>query len=337
MARLTKAEEITAVWNALADEPRSGEGWMAITVATSGPCVVKAGRYFPGNEEAVLVGFPSLVVPQGEQLPEGKGFSVRRVTLGQDNEGRRWIALQRLPPGTPEMFTMMAADVVSVLEGMGAAAESLVFSTFLIRVRAWQNFMQRGNDGVLSREAETGLYGELLVLETLLQAGVAADRVVDAWVGPLDAVQDFLLGSGAIEVKTTVAAGVFPACISSLEQLDDSCCKPLFLAAVRTTISGTGSTLPERIAAVSERLGAEILPAFEVRLLEAGYFQRFADRYLRRFGDASMRIIHVGDVPRLLHATVPPGVLRVRYEIDIDSIPAGDLSLEQALQLLGGL
>lgn len=340
MAQLNKAEEISAVWNALAASPRYDEGWMTLPVAVGSPCIVKAGRHFPDNEEAVLAGFRSISSPLKEQLPEGKGFSVREVSLGLESKGLVWIALQRLPAGSLEMFTMMAADIVTTLEGMSAASENRIFSMFIARIRAWQNFMQRGKEGLLGFESEVGLYGELLMLEALLDSDFPPDRAVNSWVGPCDGLQDFMIGTGAIEVKTTTAVGIFPAWISSLEQLDDSLCQPLFLAAIRICQIETGSRLPDRIGNIRAILqtasSPEVLLDFDLRLLQAGYYDNYSNSYVRKFGYVGTRIIHVDvGLPRLVRSTIPPGILRARYEIDIESISAEDLSLEQALLSLG--
>ena len=74
----------------------------------------------------------------------------------------------------------------------------------------------------LSQEAEVGLFGEMVVLKALLEAGVPVEVVLNAWQGPLDGLHDFLIGSGAIEVKTTLSTNGFPATVNSLEQLDES-------------------------------------------------------------------------------------------------------------------
>ena len=339
MAQLNKAEEISAVWSALAAIPRYDEGWMTLPVAVGSPCILKAGRHFPGNEEAVLAGFRSIPSPLKEQLPEGKGFSVREVSLGLESEGLVWIALQRLPAGSLEMFTMMAADIISTLEGMSASSENRIFSMFIARIRAWQNFMQRGKEGLLGFESEVGLYGELLMLEALLDSDIPPDRAVSSWVGPCDGLQDFMIGTGAIEVKTTTAAGIFPAWISSLEQRDDSLCQPLFLAAIRICQIETGCRLPDmigKIRAILQTASLEVLLDFDLRLLQAGYYDNYSNSYVRKFGYVGTRIIHVdASVPRLVRSTIPHGILRARYEIDIESVSVEDLSLEQALLSLG--
>jgi hypothetical protein len=199
--------------------------------------------------------------------------------------------------------------------------------------------MKRGNEGVLGLESEVGLYGELLMLEALIKAGIPADLAVDAWVGPCDGIQDFMIGTGAIEVKTTTSAGVFTARISSLDQLDDSQRNPLYLAAFRINMIDSGYSLPERIGILREIIQAATpgsLVDFELKLLQAGYFNSFSGSYLHRFEYVDTRIILVDkDFPRLVPTMVLPGIIRAKYEIEIGSTSTTDQILEQALHLLG--
>ena len=141
---------------------------------------------------------------------------------------------------------MMAEDMVRLLDGCGGTREETVLRRFLARIHAWQQFMNRHRESVLSAENEQGLFGELVLLEHLFDAELPPQDILDAWQGPADGLQDFMLGSGGIEVKTTLMAGGFPATISSLEQLDDSLRKPLFVVATRLALHSGGMTLPER-------------------------------------------------------------------------------------------
>ena len=53
MALLTDREALLAAWRALADTT-SQSGWRFIPIATHACCQLRAGRHFPGNEEALL-------------------------------------------------------------------------------------------------------------------------------------------------------------------------------------------------------------------------------------------------------------------------------------------
>lgn len=68
MDPLNKAEEIASAWKALAGNSHGDEGWMTIPVSFKSSCKLLAGRHYPGNEEAVLVGLSSFQMPTKGQL-----------------------------------------------------------------------------------------------------------------------------------------------------------------------------------------------------------------------------------------------------------------------------
>ncbi|WLD14673.1 PD-(D/E)XK motif protein [Planctellipticum variicoloris] len=339
MAQPTDQNQLLAAWRAL-DSTSPVEGWRTIDVACSGPCRARAGRYFPGNEESLLIRFVSVRVPPTDQLPRGRGFVVSRVETWLEGEPGEWLGLRRQRAGSLELFALMASDLVSLLAESPAADEARLLSRFLGRIRAWQEFMRRAADGVLTAEAEVGLAGELELLGQLLALGVLADVCVAAWEGPADGLQDFRFGTGAIEAKSTLAFQGFPAWIGSLDQLDDAAVQPLFLAGVRLSAVPTGRTLPEIAADLRDVLAEDAAASIEFgnRLLQAGYREEFAERYTRRFSLIGVRVLTVGDgFPRLTRGLVPPAIRAARYEIDLDLVTDGNVDLVQALQQLGVL
>ena len=337
MALQSRREELLAAWRALAGNQEE-EGWHTIPVAHGGPCRFLAGRRFPGNEEALLVGFNSVRVPSGEHLPEGRGFLVSRASLAGDGAERVWIALCRQSAGSLDLFAMMADDVVTTLQGLRNTDDERLFNMFLARIRAWQDFMRRGGDGVLSPEAEVGLFGELEFLHDLISADLPAASAVEAWQGPLDGIQDFILGPGAIEIKSTVSPSSFPATIGSLDQLDDSLTRPIFLVGIRLALTHSGRTLPDQVVALRNLMADEpaALSLFGTCLLHAGFLEGTANRYTRRFSRMATRMLHVTDgFPRLTRANVAIEIRRARYEIDLDLISTGDLEIGGVLKQLG--
>lgn len=339
MVQQTEMHALVTAWRALAGG-ETGDGWRTIPVVAGNPCRLLAGRHFPGNNEALLVGFGRIDRGAAGHLPEANGFVVSRVALPVESEDRIWFALMRQPAGSLDMFAMMAVDVIESLDRSSDQSPDNLFGLFLGRIQAWQNFMQHSEDGVLSPESEVGLHGELTVLRLFLEAGVSSSEAVNVWVGPLGGIQDFRIGTGAIEVKTTISANGFPARIFSLEQLDDDLVRPLFLAGIRLKRDETGLNLPERVKQISDRLHSDIatLHTFENRVLQAGFSPAMSDRYLRRFSEGGARFFIVdGSFPRLTRADVGKGILRVNYDIDIDLVQTTESSLEGALESLGAL
>ncbi|SCX93280.1 PD-(D/E)XK motif protein [Nitrosospira sp. Nsp13] len=329
-------DEFVLAWNALSGQSDK-EGWRTIPVAQVGPCVFMAGRRFPANEEALLVGFASASISAAEKLPEGRGFEVSRADPHGD--GKTWIALTRKESGSVELFAEMVGDVLGSMDFVAAEGEDRILRTLLGRVRSWQEFMRQGLQA-LSPEAEIGLIGELSFLGALLEAGVPASLAVGAWVGPLDGMQDFVIGTGAIEVKATLSAQGFPAKIGSLEQLDDSVQKPLFVAGVRFSLRESGKNLPEFAAAVREALYGEVEASrvFSDRLLAAGFHGTHVDRYPRCFSLEETRVVEVREgFPRIVPGNVPDGIRRVIYEIDLDRTPGSNSGIVEVLNRLGAL
>ena len=329
-------DDIELAWSSLRDSTDTS-GWRSISIAMVGACALRAGRSFPDKSEALLAGFASTTVPAAEKLPEGQGFAVARVEPNGD--GMTWLALTRNPHGSLELFAAMVADVVIAMRHESGADEQRLLRVFLGRIRAWQEFMRKGAQA-LSAEAEIGLIGELTLLRAIIDARVPPALAIEAWVGPLDGIQDFELGTGALEVKATLSPVGFPARIGSLEQLDSTTRQPLFVSGVRLRQTDSGQNLPEFVEAMrfvikgdaeAERLLAE-------RLVAAGYFDAHADRYPRRFALTGTRVLEVADgFPRLTSGMVPAGIMRAKYEIDLDKAPGDNVGTEGALKKLGAI
>jgi len=337
MAASTDAQDLRAAWRAL-DGSHDGEGWRTITVSTGSQCVILAGRRLPSNDEALLVGFTDAVSPADRQLPQGHGFEVSCVAGGTVGANQFWLALAKRAGGSTELFAMMAEDVLRLLQQTTAQSGDILLLLFLSRIRAWQDFMDRHKEGVLSSEAELGLFGELVVLSDTLAAGAQPEGTLDAWQGPLDGLHDFMPGSGSIEVKTTLAAGDFPAIISSLDQLDERLRQPLFLATVRLALDKAGVTLPELAVKVREQLSGRTaaIDMLDVRLIQAGLLPTALDRYSRRFRHVSTTVISVQEgFPRLTRSNVHPAIREARYDIYLDLAALTDVGLVRALKLLG--
>lgn len=335
MGQRNDSDELAAAWRALASN-HNRDGWISIPIARGCPCRVLAARHFPGDEEALLVGFPPVSIPPNLLLPQGRGFSTTRIDLESEGDTCTWLALSRLPAGSLDLFTMMGDDILRMLSNSSGFSDVSLARLFIDRIRAWQEFMRHGNSGILSHEAEIGLFGELVVLGHILEASWDPVDVLAAWQGPIDGLQDFLFYTGAIEVKTTIAVHGFSAIISSLDQLDDSV-RPIFLAAVRLSLDGSGITLSDLIGGIHKQVNLDTRATgiLNDRLLQAGFLEQLADRYTRRFTHISTRIISVTEgFPRLTRDTVPNGIRTARYEVDLDQVSGNAVTMEEILNQL---
>lgn len=330
--------DLLTTWRALSGS--AGEGWQTIPIGVSGSVRIGAGRRKPDDMEAVLFHFPSWAPVPAEKLPSGRGFEVLEIEIATGTGAEKWLALVRQPPGTSDLFTMMATDVLSMLTSLDKIDAGSPGRAVLARIRAWQDFMRRGSDGVLDKESELGLAGELAVMCAMLDAGVEQTLVTEAWQGPLDGLHDYVFPGGSIEVKASLATAGFTARIGSLEQLDDSQCAPLFVAAVRHAADAAGATLPELVGAVRSRVpqtsGARL--PLEHRLMHAGYVDHLSERYFRRFHLQEIRIHEVDACfPRLIPSNVPGAVRSARYELDFNQIQHASHAIQDVMTRIGAL
>lgn len=323
MALQNEEEQLVSAWRALNGEA-GGSGWKVIDLFNAKGCKVMAGRKGSGNEESLLVGISGTSVPADSQLPHGQGFTFVHTELPGDASERIWFALVRQKGGQLPLFSLMAADLVALLACISGDAGGRILFALMARIHAWQNFMKHNRPDLLSAEEEVGLIGELVVLENLLTDGTAeATDAVESWIGPIDGLHDFKIGTGGIEVKSTTAPMGFMAKIGNLDQLDNSLFQPLYVGSVRFGQSDSGKTLPDFVDALKEEISDEAAVAmFSSRLIAAGYIEAMRDQYVRRFvtRELSYRLVK-DDSPRLTRANVPSAIHEAKYTIDLEVIP----------------
>lgn len=334
MGLQNKREELIAAWSALEGNSLN-DGWRTINVSNSGPCDVRAGRRFPGNEEALLVNFKLLPNHFLGNLPQSHGFEVLLSDLSAGDSNSKWIAICRHSTGNLDFFAMMLEDILLSIEVLKCENQEAVFELFIKRIIAWQDFMKKNQRGLLSSEEEIGLYGELEILADLIRA--TSSNTVNYWRGPLKSPQDFIFKKGMVEVKTSVTTNNFIAQISSLGQLDCIGKSPLYLACINLQIGPEGKTITEKISEITALLNGDnaSLFIFNNCLLHTGYCLDTDDKYIRHFRRQSLRIFNVDDsFPKLTSHLVSLGITKVQYEINIDLINNKTLEFESLVNNL---
>lgn len=130
----------------------------------------------------------------------------------------------------------------------------------------------------LSEDQETGLFGELVALNRLIE-GIGERRALAAWLGPHSEEHDFVLGDCDVEVKTTRSERRMHV-IHGLGQLTPTPERPLHLMSVQVTRAGAsdaGATLPCMIERIRRQLRTGRID-FDDKLTELGWEDARADR-----------------------------------------------------------
>jgi len=186
---------------------------------------------------------------------------------------------------------------------------------------------------LLSREAQIGLFGELLVLRGLVeQQGSGA---IGCWTGRrtnLPDRHDFRLLQFDLEAKTTVRRNRVHT-IHGLRQLATNPGRPLYLLSIQITGSaGPGCSIPSLVDEVRSALspGSAARTQFDELLLGTGYRDESAGHYAGRWVLASeATLVRVDeDCPHILQShldTVLPAptvgrIGEVSYEVNLDGL-----------------
>ena len=327
-------QQIQLAWRALSSSG-DREGWNTIPLYKKNNWLLVTGCSLSTNEQAIFleINYSNISI-SNNSLPIAQGFRVQQL---KDEDSKKGLALIRQVDGDLELFTKMAVDVCNTIIQNETLNESQLISLFINRINAWLSFMRKGFE-TLSQEAELGLIGELETLSSLISANIPISDVLDAWIGPLDGLKDFELGTGAIEIKSTLSSNGFIAKIGSLEQLDDSQISPLFINGYRFSINATGLTLVERINLLRDQLidFPSELSRLNNLLLRVGYLETAAENYIRRFKTENSYFWLVDEnFPRLVPGNIAVNIRQVKYEIDLTPLMNDSINLSIVLQKLG--
>lgn len=214
-----------------------------------------------------------------------------------------------------DLFTNVCADVVAAAAAAPLGEE---LSAFLARLEAWRRFLRDRRSG-LARHEVVGLMGELTVLISLLRRDSSS---LGLWTAPDDALQDFVRGGIAIEVKSTIGTATALR-ISRLDQLETTGLGRLILMHVLMVQTDEGETLRDLIARVLSLLpGDNEQRLFQNALLRRGLMPD--DEEARAQPATLVRAIEAyqvtDDFPRLTRSTVPGAISEAQYDIEIRDI-----------------
>jgi Putative PD-(D/E)XK family member, (DUF4420) len=177
---------------------------------------------------------------------------------------------------------------------------------------------------VLSSDREVGLFGELTVVDCLIST-LGSPQAIAAWRGPDGDEHDFDLGSGDLEVKSTLSEKRVHW-IGSLSQLEPTPDRPLWLLSMQlTTGLGDALTVADLVAELRARLAGADLAAFEGKLYSAGWRDKYGTTMRRRFRMRSKPLLLPVDAEfpaltqdRVAAAGMPLARLReIAYSIDV--------------------
>jgi hypothetical protein len=318
------------VWERLEGDASVGPGHLRQRIPVDAPVDVYVAVEKPSGSRVLALGFdepPHTSLAQAVQL---RGLRVSEAPFAM--EQKPWtvsIATSRAEDN--QIFGELADDLVSVVAASSTGDQAS--DALAVRLECWHRFLDHSGSNGLSPEAQVGLYGELWCLRELLTPAVAVAEAVRSWRGPLGGAQDFQGAGWSVEVKASRQLAPATVRISNERQLDAPKGFLSLLVVGLEERSHSPETLPEIVASIRASVvnapGAS--PAFEDRLLSAGYLDVQADRYV----DTGFTVRHVaayavGDTfPRIIEQMLPAGVGKVAYDLSLDACEPYRMAVDQ--------
>lgn len=304
-------------WVALEAAPTSGERHLRVSQL---PVVTEQGAVVAAIDHD---GFRHVLVPVHSHLKirsglDGPVLHLRKRPLEDEESYQMYADLACLRTDLNDLFTELCADILDATEELPNNSVKALYRV----LDHWKALFQP-QGSVLGPEQLAGLFGELLVLDRLLQLDSSAHRL---WHGPKGHHHDFTTGNIAVEVKTSTNGGRRPR-VHGLDQLDAPERGSLCLAWFRLRPSpgdGSGVGFLELLEQTIRSCDDE--SALLDLLAQAGYRSVDAERYsaVRFVVDEERWYEVTTEFPsltskKLVAAGVPISVCDVEYTIDLSS------------------
>lgn len=270
-----------------------------------------------------------VAIPPGEPCELGerisKGIAVQTVEMDV-GEGpfQPFVEIACLEPQGHAALDIIVHELIEALEAGASIGRIRLVQNVLAK---WRRFWSGVGQGVLSKEQQIGLFGEIWFLNRWLSPSVGVTRAVQMWRGPTGARNDFEGQSFGIEVKTTGRVEASHI-IHGLEQLLEPPDGALFLFSLSVRDEANGvETLPRMVQEMRDRLTEDYasLSQFDATLYAAGYDDRLTSEYAKlvlRIREEGLYRVNEG-FPRLIPSSIagglPPGVSTVTYELRLDA------------------
>jgi hypothetical protein len=263
-------------------------------------------------------GRPGLVLVSDRRPPHPPTLSELEISVAPRKDDRYTLGIWLRAVELRAPFALLCQDLVD--ESREVDPEHAA-GFLLSRIARWRRLLK--GSASMSLAEVRGLLGELIVLRECLKVRSAAE-VVEGWLGPFDAAQDFDIEGVRIEVKA-IQPDARTLSVTSADQLDAD--GKLYLAVVTlvTTLSDSdGSTLEGVAEDIRRRLRGSgeygALALFESKLAAGGYFPHDKSTTpVFRVEELRVYAVRAG-FPLIKRADLPDGVAEIRYDVEIGAL-----------------
>jgi len=278
-----------------------------------------------------------MLLDEGDRLAFQEKLTFRGVQVRVlDFEDSRELNILLTDNQLEDIFTAFLDNLIEELKDCADNAHALpVIGKLILK---WKKLFDRAAFSGLTPEQQKGLFGELLLMDELLQLGYPAADIIDAWTGPAFSDQDYDFGRVRVEVKMTTAKNPVLA-ITSERQLRDIPDTSLYLILYTADISrGAGLSLPDLIERIGNVLaGRRLAELYSDKLILAGYNSADEEFYTQNYIVTRQRLFKItGSFPRIQTDDLPAGIRDVAYKIELSACESYKLDDTTAGTLIYG-
>lgn len=289
------------------------------------------------NSKMFQCDIPKEVQTESDNQRKFRGVDMYTIPK-HDSEQRSFIILLA-DEDLDGVFTLFIEDLLKRLDSVGNDELEGLFAINK-RIDYWQRLFEKVPNGLLSREKQRGLYGELYALKTLLDEGKNPAKAIKSWVGTEGLRQDFLFENNALEVKTQLI-GSTSISISNEFQLDYTVLENLYLSVILLNESeGSENTIYQIINEIQELLMYDfgLMDEFKQKLAFLGITEKIAFNHYNQtnFSIKQATYYKIGHgFPLLINPLINDETIHsVRYKINMSSCSQFEINTYLALAFL---
>jgi hypothetical protein len=218
-----------------------------------------------------------------------------------------------------EEFTNMIKEICDLV----FTAKYSIPKAIITVIRRRTSFWGRPKNTLLNEEIQRGLFGELYVLNELIELGI--EEAVQSWTGPLQSKHDFYFTEFSLEVKTTVGSR-HKHIINGLEQLEQDDEKELLIVSLKIKNSEDGKSISHFVHKIRQKMShrPDLIEEFN-RLIESlGYKDIHEDYYMCYIleGDAVFPVSEGFPTftNKCLNESLPARISKINYTLDMEGL-----------------
>lgn len=193
----------------------------------------------------------------------------------------------------------------------------------IIKYNSWLRLLRSKPKKEMSFSSQKGLLGELLYFNRLAEDGMPYEKIINSWVGPDGADQDFVFYDSWTEVKSIPLSGE-TVHISSLQQLNQELQGTLQVYVLEKTVKSKNSIcLVDMIERIRYDFNSTNLQdRFDTKLVKYGYKKEHEEKYKKN----NFRLIRTikyrvdESFPKLTKDNVPDGIVCSEYDLSLEYI-----------------